>query len=160
VILLTSAGAVDVDPAAVKSGLENVRWPGRMQRVEDDPPVVLDGAHNEAGAQALCLALEEHYPGRPVGLVWGMSIDKEARAFMDAFLGTAERVWAVTGTSGRPMPAPELAQLAFLAGIEAVDLDLGAALDEARAWARTENGVVCVAGSLFLVGDVLKNFDF
>ena len=79
---------------------------------------------------------------------------------MDAFLGTADRVWAVTGTSGRPMPAPELAQLAFLAGIEAVDLDLGAALDEARAWARTENGVVCVAGSLFLVGDVLKIFDF
>lgn len=160
VILLTSAGAIAMDPKAVKSGLENVRWPGRMQQIDDDPPVVVDCAHNPLGAKALRGALDDHYPGKPVGLVWGMSGDKEPAEFIEPFLGVVERVWAVTGTSSRARPTPDLAQAAFLAGIEAEDTDLADALDQARAWARAEDGIVCVTGSLFLVGDVLGIFDF
>ncbi len=152
------AGALGVElpPAAYRKGLETVRWPARLQVLEREPPMVLDGAHNPHGARALAAALGELRGRRPVALVCGLLADKDAAGVLQALAPVAARAWMVPlHHAGGRAPA-ELAALARTAGLQATDAaTLAAALDEARAWAAAQGGMVCIAGSLYLAGEVL-----
>jgi dihydrofolate synthase/folylpolyglutamate synthase len=131
----------------VELGLRRLRLPGRFEVVEG---VVLDGAHNDASAAALARALVEFARGRPVNLVLGLNRDKDARAVLRPLLPLGYRVWATQAAeSARALPAAELARRCLALGTVAEATDqLGEALRAARA----EEGVVCVTGSLALVG--------
>jgi dihydrofolate synthase/folylpolyglutamate synthase len=78
------AQGVTVTPQAVARGLTEARWPGRLEELPGSPPVLLDGAHNEAGAQALAQALPALYPGRRVHLVFGVLADKAYPQMLEA----------------------------------------------------------------------------
>src|SRR5438477_2582374 len=92
--------------AAIERGLLDVRWPARMQRLDNGPlsrllgtgsELWLDGAHNPAGAEAIAQTLaelEERAP-KPVGLVVGMMGQKDAPAFLAHFRGLARRIVTV-----------------------------------------------------------------
>jgi dihydrofolate synthase/folylpolyglutamate synthase len=124
--------------------------------VETDPPVVLDGAHNPDAARALADTLAEVFAGRPVALIVGMCGDKDAVRFLGHFSGVARRLW-VAGIAGeRNMPADTILAAGRSAGLECVTATLPDALNAARDWARDEQGVVCLTGSLFLVGEALE----
>ncbi|MCA1810135.1 MAG: bifunctional folylpolyglutamate synthase/dihydrofolate synthase, partial [Lentisphaerae bacterium] len=108
-------------PATLRDGLESVRWPARLQVLRKDPPVLLDGAHNPAGARTCAATLKDLLPRHtPVGLVTGMCTDKDLEKFMDAFQGLAKRCWAVPLRNPRGMPAQTIAQAAARRGWEAV----------------------------------------
>jgi dihydrofolate synthase/folylpolyglutamate synthase len=134
----------DLTQAAIDTGLRRLRWPGRFEVIDN---VVLDGAHNGASAVALAQTLG----ARPIRLVVGINRDKDARAVLRPLLPMAERVWATqTAANPRALPAAELAVLCRRLGANVVaEPDLSVALREAR---RGANGVVCVTGSLMLVG--------
>jgi dihydrofolate synthase/folylpolyglutamate synthase len=142
-----------VDDLAVAHGLQRLRWPGRFEVVGHDPPVVLDGAHNGASAEALAVTLADYAAGRPVSLVIGINRDKDARAVLRPLLRVAHSIWA-TRAAGNPR-ALEPATLAALSRHHGVDVhcatSVGDALRAASARA-VGGGVVCVAGSLMLVG--------
>jgi dihydrofolate synthase/folylpolyglutamate synthase len=130
---------------AINGGLERMHWPGRFEVVGK---VVLDGAHNGASAQALAETLRGY---RPVTLVVGINRDKDARAVLRPLLPLADCVW-VTQTTDNPraLPAAELARLCRRLGAQTMtEPDLPAALSGAM---RNASGVVCVTGSLMLVG--------
>jgi dihydrofolate synthase/folylpolyglutamate synthase len=136
---------------AIEMGLRRLRWPGRFEIVGERPPIVLDGAHNGASATALAQTLRAYAAGRGVSLVIGINRDKDARAVLRPLLPLAHRVWA-TQTSGnaRALAADELARACRRLGATAVpEWDLRTALREAQA---SVDGVVCVTGSLMLVG--------
>ncbi len=136
-----------VTDVEARRGLERLRVPGRFEVVDD---VVLDGAHNDASAQALAQALSDFAAGRPLNLVLGLNRDKDARAVLKPLLPLAARVW-VTQTSDNPraLPATELAGWCRRLGYAAEVLpNLSAALRAAR----EGSGLVCVTGSLLLVG--------
>jgi len=132
----------------VREGLRRTRWPGRLERFEGSPPLLLDGAHNPSGAKALVEAMRELYPNTPLTLVFGMLADKDVDAVARTLVPFVGRVFAVTPKSERSLPAAELAAMLHGLGAEARAATLPEALDAARSAAPSEGGVVHEAGSL------------
>ena len=157
--LLAAAAARELgaDEGAIRAGLRGARWPGRFQIFRRDPLVILDGAHNPAGARALAASLHAYFPGRPVTVVIGVLADKDAGGILAALRPLAARV--ILTASANPRAAPPDALRALLPA--------GARVDTARspqdaltmAIAEDPRGIVCVAGSLSLIGDVLAAAD-
>jgi dihydrofolate synthase/folylpolyglutamate synthase len=141
---------IEVNDDIIDRGLQRLRWPGRFEVLDGDPTVVLDGAHNGASAEALAQTLTRFADGRPIGLVIGINRDKGARAVLRPLLKQATHVWATRAANNpRALPATDLAALCQRLGASAkAENDLSVALTSARA----APGVVCVTGSLMLVG--------
>ena len=79
----------DIPDEAVREGLANTVWPGRFERIGDDPTFIVDGGHNPQGAQVLIESLEQRYPGRPVLFIMGVLGDKDYRAMARQVVGYA-----------------------------------------------------------------------
>ncbi len=147
---------VAVTLQAVKEGLERVRWPGRCQVLSKEPVTILDGAHNPEGAQVLSQVLQELVKGQPVGLVTGMCADKDLDGFLQALAGKVRRLWAVPLRTERSRPLDVMAAKSQFFGCPVTTASVPDALREAAAWAVANRGVVCIAGSLYLAGEVLE----
>jgi dihydrofolate synthase/folylpolyglutamate synthase len=142
----------NVDESTIQGGLRRLKWPGRFEVIAGDPILVLDGAHNDASAEALATTLSDFARGRSLHLVLGINSDKDARGILRPLLPLATTVWTtqVTG-SVRAMPAAELAAHCRRQGANPRAVaHVAWALTEAQRVAR--GGVVCVTGSLALVG--------
>ena len=145
------ARGLPVGADARRAGLTTTVWPGRIERFDvSGCPVVLDAAHNPAGARALASYLREAAP-QGVTLVFGAMRDKAVREMLTALAPAARAILCATAPSPRAMPAEELAALARDIGLraEAVPNPVDA-LARACGYGRT----VVVAGSIFLVGPV------
>jgi dihydrofolate synthase/folylpolyglutamate synthase len=153
-----AASGLAVPEAAVRAGSAAVRWPGRFQIVPGAPgrpTLVLDGAHNPAGATALAASLRHYFGGRRLGLVLGVSADKDHAGILKALAPLAARIYLAPADHPRATPPPEL--LAQLPPVDA-EVRLAQSPGEALEQALRAPGidVVCVAGSLFLVADALR----
>jgi len=152
---LTRQGLV-VSDAAIREGLTNARWPARLERfVVGGVEVLLDAAHNPAGARALASHLEEIGWSR-VTWLFGAMHDKDVAGMLESVGHLCAAIVCTTAPNPRALPAAELAQLArrFAPVIEAID-DPATALDRALAYRRP----IVVAGSIFLIGplrDILR----
>ena len=153
--LLAAAAARELgaDEGAIRAGLRGARWPGRFQIFRRDPLVVLDGAHNPAGARALAASLRAYFPGRPVTFVIGVLADKDAGGILAALRPLAARV-ILTASANPRAAAPEALRALLPAGAR-VDTARSAQDALGMAIAEAPGGIVCVAGSLSLIGDVL-----
>jgi dihydrofolate synthase/folylpolyglutamate synthase len=140
---------------AVSAGLAAARWPARLQILETQPPLLLDGAHNPAGAVALAAALRDLFGERPGAFVIGLSRDKDVAGVLRPLRPWLRRAWAVAYAGDRALPPDDLAARLRGPGREVSTASLGEALAAARTWAAAEEGFVCVCGSLYLAGDVL-----
>ena len=144
------------DPAIVKRGLAATRWPGRCQQVSDHPPVIVDGAHNPAGAAVLNATLAEMFPGRKGVFVISALVDKDFPGILSALRGRIGSAFAVMLSGERARTAADLKAVLVAAGISAQVMPLPDALTAARRLAVEQGTYVCVTGSLFLIGDVLS----
>lgn len=156
--VLAGVCGVDLSTARVKQGVRKVRWPGRCQVVQQDPVVLVDGAHNPAAAERLARVVARYLRGVPLGLIVGMCGDKDAQGILGALAARVERTWAVPLDSPRRLPARRIAAAAARVGLSAETASLEDALNGAAAWAQACGGAVCVAGSLFLAGEVLGRY--
>ncbi len=150
---------VEVPFKTVKDGLATVRWRGRFERLSETPLVIADAAHNPSGAETLVATLRSQGLKR-VGLVVGVCADKDVMGVVRLLSGVARRVWAVPTPNPRSLPPGELAGLFRQAGIADVQAgeDVGAVLREAEAWARENDTPLVIAGSIFLLGEVLPHY--
>jgi dihydrofolate synthase/folylpolyglutamate synthase len=139
---------------AIRSGLASVEWPGRFQILRRDPIVVVDGAHNPGGARALAASLRRYFPGQDLTLVLGISADKDQAGILAALAPLASRLVLTAYRSPRAA-RPEA--LKAVAPPTDGRVDTAASLEDALALAMTEprTPVVCIAGSLYLVGEAL-----
>jgi dihydrofolate synthase/folylpolyglutamate synthase len=167
---LEAAGIATAEPAARRSGYAQVRWPGRLELVDHEGrEILLDGAHNPAGAAALAEALDDLRPylsPGPVGLVTAAMADKDVDGVIRALLASTAldgaTVVATTVDLTRAMPADELARrwrVAAAASTPATGAAPAAIVAEpdpmdALRRAREVSGPTVVAGSLYLVGAV------
>ena len=144
--------AVDVDLTVVPAGIAATRWAGRLQHVAGAPPLLLDGAHNAAGARALA----EYLRGRgPFVLLFGAMADKDVEEMAGVLFPAARRVLLTRVDMPRAAEPVEIARRAGALGRDAErEVDIPRALARARALAGPGETVV-VAGSLYLVGAVL-----
>lgn len=155
-LAVAAARALDVDEASIRAGLARVEWPGRFQIIPGQPTLVLDAAHNPAGARALAASLRERFGAEPFTLVIGILRDKDARGILDALVPGAQRVILT-----RP-PSPRAADPATLRallppGAPRVEIAASAAQALALATSPPTTPIVCVAGSVSLIGDVLAH---
>ena len=145
---LLDAAGVRVAEAAIAAGIAGARWPGRLETVAD---VLLDGAHNPDGAAALAAALADLHPGRPVELVFGVLADKDHRGMIAALAPAVRRFHLVAPPSPRARPVAEYRELVERSRPADAHGSVGEALECARRGA-ADGALVCVAGSLYLVG--------
>ena len=143
---------------ALRLGLKNARWPGRMELLREDPPVVVDAAHNAQCAGVLREALEKYFPGKKIVYVFGVVRDKEHGAILEETLPLASAVFTVTTESHRAVGADELADIVSahargrLAGRVQACGSVAEAARRAEALARETDAVVCAFGSLYYIG--------
>jgi dihydrofolate synthase/folylpolyglutamate synthase len=153
---LEGAGAGRI-AAAIADGISAVRWPGRAEWIEGDPPVLLDVAHNVEGANALADAVRLLLPGRKIAVVAAFARDKPHEAMLRALGRVATRFLLTEFEGERTTPAALI-----LARAPASHLSCEAiprpedALDRAVAWARREGGAVLVTGSFYLMPSALR----
>lgn len=143
---------------AVVTGLETARWPGRLEvrQAGGGREVLLDGAHNPAGAAVLADYLREFEPGG-LPLVFGIMKDKDVNATLAPLLPFAAPLIVTRADTERSLPVRALEQAARRSGAAAVRS--AQTPEEALALAWTIAPRACVAGSLFLVGDVIASLD-
>lgn len=146
-------GTVVPEPT-VSAVMGSVSVPGRLEVVGRAPLVVLDGAHNAAGAQALADALPElHPPGQVVAVV-GMLRGRDPSAMLQALAaGGVSTVVACTAPTARGVPAEAIAEAARAAGLTALATDtVDGAVTLALARV-SDDGMLLVTGSLYVVAE-------
>jgi dihydrofolate synthase/folylpolyglutamate synthase len=158
---LSKQGFVAITPHTIERGIRETRWPGRFQTVAPRPgwpEIVLDVAHNPAGAWALRSALSERYGDRPLLFVFGAMRDKAISEMTEILFPLATRVLATRADNPRSATPEEIQQAGARTGTE-IELaaDAASALEQARKWAgaRPEN-VIVVTGSIYLVGEAMQ----
>jgi dihydrofolate synthase/folylpolyglutamate synthase len=137
----------------VASNFEGVRWHGRLERISDRPEVILDGAHNPAGARALAEYIREFYVGREVWIVYGAMRDKSIEEITETLFPLARRVILT-----KPEPARALRPDALASTVDHPDVRIAETVSEAyaAALAAPPDAAVFITGSLYLVGEVRR----
>jgi len=143
--------------SAIREGLRQVQWEGRLETVARDPLLVLDGAHNPAAAQALAGYLREFRRSNPLSriiLMLTLMRDKDHRGFVEPFQGIVDEVVVTQAELKRSATVEELLPVISVIWPHVrTNARVSGALGEARRLARPQD-LICVTGSLMLVGEV------
>ena len=163
--ILRKSGAVKLDREALYEGLKRARQPGRFEVISgsepnaDDrrkPVVIIDGAHNEAGAQALQETMAQHFAGKKILLVAGILADKEIDSIVKFLTKITDHIIVTEPDNPRKLAAEKLAEHVAEFGVAAeVVSDVEAAVHRAKELADGYD-VILFAGSLYLIGDVRR----
>jgi dihydrofolate synthase/folylpolyglutamate synthase len=146
-VALLRLGVAD---SAIEAGIAGTCWPGRLEHVSESPEIILDGAHNPAGARALAAYIQRFYGSRRVRLIYGAMRDKAVEEIGGILFPLAWQVIVTAPRQARAL-APETmraisdhANLTITPGIEAALAMVGDA---------SRSDVIFVTGSLFLVAE-------
>jgi dihydrofolate synthase/folylpolyglutamate synthase len=151
-------GDIEIADDILRSAISDVSSPGRLQLIKTEPALLLDGAHNPAGAQILANALRAEFSAKPlVGLI-AVLADKDVAGLLSNLAGVFQSVLITQSSSPRSMPAAELELVAAQSLDQEVSSisDFQLALERAKEKAIEIDGVVVVTGSITLVGDIIK----
>lgn len=144
-----------INELALHIGVANTIWPGRLERIAKNPDIILDGAHNLAGAQALRDALDKYYLNKKRIFIFGMMGDKDITGVAKTLIRQEDIVFAVSADDSERAASPDklvsLIGQGVLSG-NSLPETYYAALEEADS-----ESVICICGSLYLVGN-FKNF--
>ena len=151
-------GQVPIADDVLRSAVADLSSPGRLQLVRTEPALLLDGAHNPAGAKTLAVSLKSEFSEKPlVGLLAVLS-DKDVAGVFSELEGCFESLVVTESTSNRSLEISALETIANEQSGTSVEAVPGVreALERARTIAREIDGMVVVTGSISLVGDVLQ----
>ncbi len=149
-------GQIPVNDSAVRTGLTRVNWPGRMHRVQTNSgqTILLDGAHNPDGAEALRIALQEEFPASNPTMIFGVFRDKDSASMCHSLAPLAGRILLTPVHSERTEDPSRLVEACRKsnprAQIEVCD-SLADALKKTFILP-----FVVIAGSLYLVGEAME----
>jgi len=139
---------------AIMRGIAETVWPGRLEKLQSDPAVYLDGAHNPGAARELAHFLEQNFAGRKVWLVYAALRDKAVDEVAGLLFPHAAEVIFTTPRISRAVSAPQLAEIAgHHAARFSVIPDAERAFERALAQAAPEDAIF-ITGSLYLVGQL------
>ena len=138
---------------SIKNGLTKTRWPGRLEIVSDKPLVILDGAHNLIAARNLSKFLAENLVNRRIILVVGILDDKPYESMLKSLLPVCSRAIITRAKTDRALPPQKLYATAkkIISDVTTV-ADVAKAAKHAIETAGPDD-VVCIAGSLYVVGE-------
>jgi dihydrofolate synthase/folylpolyglutamate synthase len=141
---------LDTPAKAVEQGIRQVGWPGRLERVSIRPEIILDGAHNPAGARALAAYMARFYSGRRVWLLYGSMRDKAVTEMADVLFPHADEVILTAPDHPRAVRPQAMRQL-----FDHHRMREAASLSSALGMLReaSPDDAVFITGTLFLVGE-------
>jgi len=150
---------MNVPAAAIRAGIAGVRWPGRLERVAASPEIILDGAHNPAGARALADYIRQFFAHEPVRIVFGAMRDKAVEEVTNTLFPLAAEIILTAPDQPRALNPRALAEMgvdpaihANQSGVRVAD-SIRAALEMAKEMDAQRPMTTFVTGSLFLVGE-------
>jgi len=156
---LAHQGFAAITATSIAGGIRETRWPGRFQvmpATAEHPEVVLDVAHNPAGAWALRSTLSATYEERRLVFVFGAMRDKAIREIAEILFPLADRVIATHVENPRAATASEIREAAKRLSVSIEEAaDVPAALVKAGNTAGTR-GLVVVTGSIYIVGEAMR----
>lgn len=150
-----AAAALDrlgVTSCAIEPGIAQARWPGRLDRVSESPEIILDGAHNPAGARALAAYIARFYGGRHVILIYGTMRDKAVAEIAGILFPHAHEIIATAPDQSRAVDPETIRTLTDHPSVR-----IAPRLTDALAQVRLAppEHAIFITGSLFLVGEAL-----
>jgi dihydrofolate synthase / folylpolyglutamate synthase len=132
-------------------GIGQTVWPGRLERVADSPEIILDGAHNPAGARALAAYIQRFYSGRRIWMVYGSMRDKAIDEITGTLFPLASQIVVTAPHFGRALRPEAICAVWPASNMRATDT-----LEQAIALIRSESSpsdAIFITGSLFVVGE-------
>jgi dihydrofolate synthase/folylpolyglutamate synthase len=155
---LREQGFTQITAQSIERGIRQTRWPGRFQVVPAQvggKEIVLDVAHNPAGAWALRAALSAEYGDRPITMVFGVLRDKAVAEIAEILFPVADRVIVTHAENPRSATPSEIRTAARRVAAEIDEAEsVGAALDRAAGLAGP-SGLIVVTGSIYIVGEAM-----
>ena len=164
--VLRKAGEIKVRREPLYCGLQKAVQPGRFEVIQREDrengstTVIIDGAHNEAGARALRDTMKKYFDGRRILLVTGMLADKQIDKILDSFTDITHEIIATEPDNPRKLRAERLAEILKERGIDVIAAQDAAGSIRLAGELWRDYDVVLFAGSLYLIGEVrrrLKN---
>ena len=153
--ILTEKHAV-IPVEAIKEGLAEVNWPGRLQILREKPWVVVDGAHNAYSIEQLGKALKTYFKPSAIKLILGFGNDKDIPGMIREAVKYADDIFLVASRHPKAVKGEVLAaQFEKLGKIPRVARSVKDALTMAIAEAEP-NDIICAAGSIFVIAEVLE----
>ena len=153
-VAIRLAELLRVPHSAIVTGIETATHPGRLELIPHKPAFLIDGAHNPAGSQSLRAYLDEFAP-RPLTLVFGAMRDKQLDTIAEILFPTADAIVLTTVNNPRSATIEMLQPVAdrFARGAVFTSDSSAEALRIACANTPPE-GLICIAGSLYLAGEL------
>ncbi len=136
---------------SIQQALAEVRWPGRFEIVPGQPVIIIDGAHNPDGARVLRQNLDQVFAGQDITFALGILRDKDVSGIIRELIRASDTVVTVQPLSYRAATPEEIAREIQARHVEAA-ASIESGIERAKALAGAD-GVVCVAGSLYLIGE-------
>lgn len=158
-VAILLAQSLSIPAAAIVHGIETARHPGRLELLEGEPAILLDGAHNPAGAEALRDYLNE-FTRRPLTLVFGAMSDKKLDRLGEILFPLADNLLLTAIDNPRTASLASLAEIASRFSTGSVS-SFNKVRDALRAALRNtpREGMICVTGSLYLIGEWKREHD-
>jgi dihydrofolate synthase/folylpolyglutamate synthase len=159
VIELLKRAGLKIEESAIREGLLKTRWPGRLERVPQDPRVLLDGAHNPAAARILAQTLKQSPGNGRLILVLGIMADKDVDSILARLLPLAQTVVFTRPQYFRAAEVADLAARARAYDLEVMEIpQVAGAIRRAQDLAGPQDRIV-VSGSLYTVGEAKEYFE-
>ena len=156
IVAVESVLGYRLDPDAIRTATGALRIPGRLEVLARSPLIVVDGAHNPAGAEALARALVEAFTWTRLHVVLAVSSNKDVNGIVAALAPMADVWYPAQNESVRSFPAEHVAERIAAAGGRVADLGT---VEESLAAARdaaAEEDLILVTGSLYTVADARR----
>lgn len=151
--------ALPISNEAISEGFAAVDWPGRFDILREEPPIIVDSAHNRDSARKLAKALDDYFPGRRIVLVFGASSDKDIPGMFSELLPRVDYLITTASYHPRAADPDELVRVAEGFGKHATSIFLlEDALKEAIRIAG-DSDLVLVTGSIFVAAGALQIWD-
>ena len=152
---IRSSGLLGISDDSIIKGMRNAVNPARLELLSESPVVLLDGAHNPNGIEALKAAINRFLPDTPIICVMGMLADKDIDSSIALLDGVFERVFTVPIDNPRALSPVDLARK-FENHAKAVQPfdSREDAFDAAYALAKGTDSAVLICGSLYLAGEI------
>ena len=143
-----------IDEKSIREGLINTKWPGRIEKIKENPIFIIDGAHNEDGAISLAKAIDKNFKGKNLTLLIGMLEDKDIDSVLDILIPRFNKVITTTPDSPRAIESDKLKEKVAKYIDNVIDKnDIEEALNYTLENSK-EDDIVISAGSLYMIGHV------
>ncbi|MDP3113866.1 MAG: folylpolyglutamate synthase/dihydrofolate synthase family protein [Candidatus Cloacimonadaceae bacterium] len=157
-IIYAQKHGIAVSEEAIRSALEKINWKGRMQVLSKQPVIILDGAHNVQGVQALIHTLDNIFPQQKLRFLISILADKDYLEMISLFCSKAFHIYIAQNQSDRAATAEDQAKQVGKHSVPYTIADsVAAALNLALSDMESDDVLIC-CGSLYTVGEVLQEW--